>query len=79
MPDCVLTGVSYALEERVPDKIPCSLCGRVGLVRLEVMVKGHETSLTYWCGYCQHSWQQADRRIVERAEAGHHRKETSPD
>jgi transcription elongation factor Elf1 len=47
------------------DKTPCLRCGRVGLVRFEVVVKGRETSLTYDCGYCGHTWQEADRRSVQ--------------
>jgi hypothetical protein len=49
----------------VVDKTPCLQCGRVGLIRFEVVVKGRETSLTYYCGYCEHIWQAKDRRIME--------------
>jgi hypothetical protein len=41
------------------DKTPCVHCRRTGLVRVEVVVKGRETSLNYSCGYCEHSWQSA--------------------
>jgi hypothetical protein len=51
------------LSVRRMDKTPCLHCGRVGLVRYEVVVKGRETSLTFYCGYCEKTWQQADRRV----------------
>jgi hypothetical protein len=58
-------GSSYASVRRM-DKTPCLHCGRVGLIRYEVVVKGWETSLTFYCGYCEKTWQQADRRKVNR-------------
>ena len=45
------------------DKTPCPHCGRVGLVRFEVVIQGRDTSLTYYCGYCEKTWQQPDRRM----------------
>jgi len=45
------------------DKTPCLHCRRVGLVRFEVVVKGREAVLTFYCGYCERTWQQADRRV----------------
>jgi hypothetical protein len=63
------------------DKTPCLRCGRVGLVRFEVVVKGREISLTYYCGYCEHTWQEADRRSVQHphGERGSNRILLSPD
>ena len=45
------------------DKTPCLHCSRVGLVRFEVVVKGLQSSLTYYCGYCEKTWEQPDRRV----------------
>jgi hypothetical protein len=50
------------------DKTPCPQCGRTGLVRVEVVVKGCASTLTYDCGYCEHTWQEADRRTPDRVE-----------
>ena len=48
------------------DKTPCLLCRRVGLVRFEVVVKGRDTFLTYYCGYCEKTRQERDRRVSQR-------------
>jgi hypothetical protein len=37
--------------QRSMDKTPCHYCQRVGLVRFEVVVKGKDASLTFYCGY----------------------------
>jgi len=50
------------------DKTTCLYCGRVGLVRFEVVVKGHDAALTFYCGYCERTWQEADRRLSQRNE-----------
>ena len=46
----------------VPDKTVCITCRRDGLVRFEVVIKGKESSLSFYCGYCETTWQAADRR-----------------
>ena len=58
------------------DKTPCLHCRRVGLVRFEVVVKGREASLTYYCGYCEKTWLEPDRRLSEakRIEGSHRRR-----
>jgi transcription elongation factor Elf1 len=52
------------------DKTPCLHCGRVGLVRCEVVIKGRDAALTFDCGYCENTWQETDRRQAERNNDG---------
>jgi hypothetical protein len=61
--------VAYALR-RAMDKTACVHCGRVGLVRFEVVIKGRDAALTFDCGYCEKTWQEADRRQAERNNDG---------
>ena len=41
----------------VVEKTPCVKCQRLGRLRVEVVVKGKDVSLTYYCGHCDHTWQ----------------------
>jgi hypothetical protein len=35
----------------------CEQCHRVGLVRLERIITGTKVTLSYYCGSCDHMWQ----------------------
>jgi len=37
---------------------PCTRCGHVGLCRVEHIIKGTETVQAWYCGACEHEWQE---------------------
>jgi uncharacterized Zn finger protein len=40
------------------DTIPCPRCDRLGFVRHETVIKGHEFFTTFYCGGCGHGWKE---------------------
>ncbi len=53
----------------VLDHTVCPGCRRTGFVRLEVVIKGKESSLNLDCSYCRHTWQAEDRRVIGNIDA----------
>ena len=41
----------------MPQNTPCERCQRVGEVRLERIITGTRVTLSYYCGWCAHTWQ----------------------
>jgi len=41
----------------MPDRTLCKLCGKVGLVRREQVIKGGKTTIVFYCGACNRSWE----------------------
>ena len=50
---------------RVPNRTSCINCSRPELVRFEVVIKGPETSLSFYCGHCEITWQRQTADIVK--------------
>jgi len=44
----------------MPDRIACTYCGKVGFVRREHIVKAGGTILSFYCGSCNRSWEEAE-------------------
>lgn len=59
----------------VPDKTACPRCNKVGLVRLETVIKGGQSRLHYYCGACAHEWDLTERGAPRKS----HRSNERPD
>jgi hypothetical protein len=53
---------SFAILHFVPYQIQCPSCTKVGLVRVEHVIKGATASRAFYCGGCEHQWSIADLR-----------------
>jgi predicted RNA-binding Zn-ribbon protein involved in translation (DUF1610 family) len=47
---------SAGKEHQVTDQLVCPRCGKVGLVRVEHVIRGHHATRSYDCGACEHTW-----------------------
>ena len=62
---------SHGESAHVPDKTACPRCNKVGLVRLETVIKGGQSRLHYYCGACAHEWELTEPQLAGmRAAAG---------
>jgi hypothetical protein len=50
----------------MPDRTPCTYCGKIGLVRRENVVKGERTTTAFYCGACNRSWEVSDDEAQAR-------------
>ena len=41
----------------MPDTLRCPRCHKVGLVRVETVIKGRRTLRHLYCGACSHEWE----------------------
>ena len=48
----------------MPDRTTCKYCSRNGLVRREHVIKAGNSTVAYYCGACDRSWQVADERVL---------------
>jgi hypothetical protein len=44
----------------MPHQIQCPRCRRVGLVRVEHVIRGHQFDKAHYCGACEHQWLVAE-------------------
>ena len=58
---CYLIGAS--IPSAVPHSIECPRCRKVGLVRLETVLRGAEAERQYQCGRCSYAWHERDTAI----------------
>jgi hypothetical protein len=56
---------SRTMGASVPDKSKCPLCKKVGLVRVETVIKGGTATRVCYCGGCGGSWEEADQQAAE--------------
>jgi hypothetical protein len=55
----------------MPYRIECVHCKRVGLVRVERILKGERTYQSYYCGSCNHIWLVVENDEPRRTPSGH--------
>jgi transcription elongation factor Elf1 len=41
----------------MPDTLRCPRCYKVGLVRLETVIRGRRSLRHFYCGACGHEWE----------------------
>jgi transposase-like protein len=44
----------------MPSLTPCRICGAIGFVRKEHILKGASGHTLYYCGQCNRSWTEPD-------------------
>jgi DNA-directed RNA polymerase subunit RPC12/RpoP len=44
--------------------IECPRCRKVGLVRLETVIRGHDSERQYQCGRCGYAWHERDMAVA---------------
>ena len=44
--------------------IECPRCRKVGLVRLETVIRGNDTERQYQCGRCSYAWHERDMAVA---------------
>jgi hypothetical protein len=48
----------------VPYTLECPRCRKVGLVRLETVIRGTESERQYQCGRCNYGWHERDMTVA---------------
>ena len=48
----------------MPHTIECPRCRKIGLVRLETVIRGSESERQYQCGRCSYGWHERDMSIL---------------
>ena len=48
----------------MPHRIACPQCLRIGLVRVERVIKGAAATKTYYCGACDFGWATPDSDVA---------------
>ncbi len=56
-------------EQMIAPRTTCPNCGESELTRIERVIQGTQVLLSYYCGGCEHVWQNADGITTPRPPA----------